>query len=73
MIDTCKGTLRATPKKITFANLKDTINFCHDKLIKKVWNEKNIRVYGAVNCNSEKGQDNINEYADNYFALLRLD
>ena len=57
------------PKKLMFADLKDTINVCHDKLIRKEWNEKNIRIYAAVNCISSKGQDKIIEHADNYLAL----
>ena len=37
--------------------------------MRKEWNEKNVRVYGAVNCISEKGQDKIIDHADNYLVL----
>ena len=37
------------PNKLTFADYKYTINILHGKLISKKWNEKNIRVYCAVN------------------------
>ena len=50
-------------------DLKNTINVCHEKLIRKEWNEKNVRMYGAVNYISEKEQDKIIEHADNYLAL----
>ena len=49
------STAYVTPKKITFADFKNIINACHEKLINKEWNEKNVRVYNAVNCISEKG------------------
>ena len=39
------------------------------KIISKEWNENNVRLYGAVNCISEKGQDKIIEHADNHLAL----
>ena len=58
-----------TPKKITCADLTNTINVCHEKLISKEWNENTVRIYGAVNCINEKGQDKIIEYADNCLAL----
>ena len=63
------STAYLSPKKITFADLKDTINVCHDKLIKKEWNENNVRVFAAVNCISKEGQDKIIEHAENYLAL----
>ena len=63
------STAYLSPKKITFADFKNTINVCHKKLIGKEWNEKNVRVYGAVNFISGKGQDKIIEHADNYLAL----
>ena len=62
-------TTYVTPNKISFAYLKNIINFCHGNLISKEWNEKNVRFYCVVNFISEKGQDKIIEYADNYLAL----
>ena len=42
---------------------------CHDKLVSKEWNERNVRVYCAVNCISKLGQDKIIHHANNYLVL----
>ena len=59
-------TTYVTSKKITFADLKNTINVCYEKLISKEWNEKNVKLFNAVNCISEKFQDKIVKHANNY-------
>ena len=63
------STTYLTPKKLTFADYKDKIKVCHDKLVSKEWSENNVRVYCAVNCISKHGQDKIIRHADNCLAL----
>ena len=58
-----------TPKKLTYADYKYITNVCHDKLVSKEWNKKNVRVYCAVNFISKHGQDKIIQHVDNCFAL----
>ena len=53
------STAYLTPKKLTFADYKYTINVCHDKCVSKEWNENNVKIHRAVNCISKHGQDKI--------------
>ena len=46
-----------TSKKLTYADYKYKTNVCHDKLVSKERNEKNVRVYCAVSYISKYGQD----------------
>ena len=63
------STAYLTPKKLTHANYKYTINVYHDKLVSKEWNQTNVRVYCAVNIISKHRQDKIIQHADHCLAL----